>query len=62
MSPAHQELVIAWTQSGMSVRLVAAKAGVHENTVLRVFAGRDTRYSTIAAIAGALGVSSLPTA
>jgi predicted transcriptional regulator len=59
VSPAHQQLVAAWKRSSLTARGVADLAKVHENTVLRVFSGEDCHYSTMQAIARALGFTSL---
>lgn len=61
MSPAHEQIIAALRESEMTPSALAVRAGVHENTVFRVLRGKDAHYSTLAAIAGALGLSSLPT-
>lgn len=61
MNPKHVvELKLAYRQSGLTLKQIACRAGLHENTVLSVFAGRgNPRISTLTALCAVLKLDRL---
>lgn len=54
-------LRLAYRHSGLTLKQIACRAGLHENTVIAVIQGRgNPRLDTLVAICAVLGVSSLP--
>ena len=60
MDPLTPALRRAWRDSGLTLGQIGVRAGVSENTVWNVMAGRNVRTYSLFAVCQVLGVSTLP--